>query len=113
MIASAETGQNEQRTNLPSLPDRPSSVSSVRYRRTNPFWGQLVADRQHARARGHSAQDITGNERGSGSESGRAKRRHHAGGSGANHRNIDARGDRRSHGDHFPGGLAAGLVRFG
>ena len=30
MIASAETSQNEQITNVPSLPDRPSSVSSVR-----------------------------------------------------------------------------------
>ena len=29
-IASAETSQNEQIRNVPSLPDRPSSVSSVR-----------------------------------------------------------------------------------
>ena len=30
MIVSAETSQNEQIRNVPSLPDRPSSVSSVR-----------------------------------------------------------------------------------
>ena len=30
MIASAETSQKEQITNVPSLPDRPSSVSPVR-----------------------------------------------------------------------------------
>ena len=30
MIASADTSQNEQITNVPSLPERPSSVSSVR-----------------------------------------------------------------------------------
>jgi hypothetical protein len=36
MIASAETSQNEQMRNVPSRPARPSSVSSVRYRSTNP-----------------------------------------------------------------------------
>jgi len=36
-IARAETSQNEQMRNVPSLPDRPSSVSSVWYRRTKPF----------------------------------------------------------------------------
>ena len=30
MIASAETSQNEQMRNVPSLPDSPSSVSPVR-----------------------------------------------------------------------------------
>ena len=37
MSTSAETSQKEQIRNVPSLPDRPSSVSSVRYRSTNPF----------------------------------------------------------------------------
>ena len=35
--ASADTSQNEQMRNVPSLPDSPSSVSSVRYRSTKPF----------------------------------------------------------------------------
>ena len=37
MITSADTSQNEQMMNVPSLPDRPSSVSPVLYRRTYPF----------------------------------------------------------------------------
>ena len=35
-MARAETSQKEQMRKDPSLPDRPSSVSSVRYRRMNP-----------------------------------------------------------------------------
>ena len=42
-IASAETSQNEQMRNVPSLPDRPSSVSVVTYRRTKPSSVSSVA----------------------------------------------------------------------
>ena len=37
MIARAETSQNEQMRNVPSLPESPSSVSVVWYRSTKPF----------------------------------------------------------------------------
>ena len=52
------------------------------------------ADGHRSVVGGHSPELVAGDERGPGSESGRAKRRDHAGGSGADHHDIEARGAR-------------------
>ena len=55
MIASAETSQNEQIRKLPSLPDRPSSVSSGPVAQHEAVLGEVVGDRQHASLRSRSS----------------------------------------------------------
>ena len=52
------------------------------------------ADGHRSVVGGHSPELVARDERGSGSESGRAKRRHHARGSSADHHDIEARGAR-------------------
>ena len=48
------------------------------------------ADRDRSVVGGHAAERVAGDERGAGSESRRAKRRDHAGRSGADHHDIEA-----------------------
>ena len=51
-IASADTSQNEQMRNVPSSPERPSSVSSRPIAEDEAVLAQLVRDREHASCAG-------------------------------------------------------------